>query len=78
MESNGRPGNSPPSRSRTGQDVCIRCMGLMVMEYYMDLLDDTGQIGVTLLRCTSCGNVIDPVILQNRLNQPPDLVHAVK
>ena len=30
----------------------------------MDLQDDTGQIGMTALRCTSCGQVIDPVIFQ--------------
>ncbi len=50
----------------------------MVMEYYLDLEDDTGQIGITGLRCTSCGEVIDPVILQNRLNPTPDLSHGVK
>jgi hypothetical protein len=50
----------------------------MVIEYYMDLQDDTGQIGITGFRCSSCGEVIDPVILQNRLNHPPDLLHVVK
>jgi len=48
----------------------------MVMEYYMDLLDDSGQIGITGLRCTSCGNVIDPVILQNRREPTPNLSQA--
>jgi hypothetical protein len=50
----------------------------MIKENYLDLQDDTGQIGITSFRCSSCGEVIDPVILQNRLKQPPDLVHAVK
>ena len=50
----------------------------MVIEYYMDLQDDTGQIGITGFRCSNCGEVIDPVILWNRLNQTPDLVHVVK
>ena len=50
----------------------------MVMEYYMDLQDDTGQIGITGLRCTSCGEVIDPVILRNRLSPTPDLLHGAK
>jgi len=50
----------------------------MVTEYYMDLEDDTGQIGITGVRCSSCGKVIDPVILRNRLNQTPDLLHVVK
>ena len=50
----------------------------MVTEYYMDLQDDTGQIGITGLRCTSCGEFIAPVILQNRLNPAPNLLHVVK
>ena len=50
----------------------------MIKEYYLDLQDDTGQIGITGLRCTSCGEVIDPVILQNRLNPTPDLLRGVK
>jgi hypothetical protein len=49
-----------------------------VKEYYLDLQGDKGQIGITGFRCFSCGEVIDPVILHNRLNQPPDFVHAVK
>lgn len=50
----------------------------MVKEYYLDFQDDTGQISITGFRCLSCGEVIDPVILHNRLNQTPDLVHVVK
>jgi hypothetical protein len=50
----------------------------MVMEYYLDLQDDTGQIGITGLRCTNCGNVIDPVILQNQIDPTPNLSHVVK
>ena len=50
----------------------------MITEYYLDLEDDTGHIGITGLRCTSCGEVIDPVILRNRLNPTPDLLHVVK
>lgn len=44
----------------------------------MDLQDDTGQIGITGFRCTSCGEVVDPVILRNRLNPTPSLLHVVK
>ncbi len=50
----------------------------MVTEYYLDLEDDTGQIGIAGLRCTSCGEVIDPVILQNRLDPTPSLLHVVR
>ena len=50
----------------------------MITEYYLDLEDDTDEIGITGFRCTSCGNVIDPVILQNRLNPTPDLFCGTK
>lgn len=49
-----------------------------MMEYYLDLEDDTGQIGITGLRCTSCGDVIDSVILRNRLHPTPDLFYGTK
>jgi hypothetical protein len=50
----------------------------MVVEYYMDLQDDTGQIGVTALRCTGCGEVVDAVILQNRVKPAPNLLYGTK
>jgi hypothetical protein len=50
----------------------------MITEYYLDLQDDTGQIGITGLRCTSCGEVIDPIILRNRLNPTLSLLHVVR
>jgi len=50
----------------------------MVHEHYLDLQDDTGQIGMTALRCTSCGDVIDPVILQNRVKPAPNLLYGTK
>jgi len=78
VASNGRPNNPPPSTPQAGWGLCMRCGGFMVTEYYLDLQDDTGQIGITGLRCTSCGEVVDPVILRNRLNQTPDLLHGVK
>ena len=41
-------------------DRCRRCGGLMVTEWCEDLSDYTAQ------RCVQCGEVIDPVILENR------------
>jgi hypothetical protein len=41
-------------------DRCPRCSGLMVAEWCQDRSDYTAQ------RCVQCGEVIDPVILQNR------------
>ncbi|ALA56578.1 hypothetical protein [Nitrospira moscoviensis] len=77
MESNGRPDHFSISVSHAG-DLCARCGGLMVVEHYMDLQDDTGQIGMTALRCTSCGEVIDPVILRNRVKPAPNLLYGAK
>ena len=42
------------------RDGCARCGGLMVAEWCQDLSDYSGQ------RCVQCGELIDPVILQNR------------
>ena len=44
-------------------DRCLRCSGLMVAEWCQDLSDYSAQ------RCVQCGEVIDPVILQNRLQR---------
>ena len=41
-------------------DRCPRCSGLMVAEWCEDLSDYIAQ------RCVQCGELIDPVILQNR------------
>ena len=41
-------------------DRCPRCSGLMVAEWCEDLSDYSGQ------RCVQCGELIDPVIMQNR------------
>jgi hypothetical protein len=42
------------------RDRCPRCSGLMVAEWCEDLSDYTAQ------RCVQCGELIDPVILENR------------
>jgi len=48
---------------------CSRCEGLMVIEQCFDFRDDTGQLDFLARRCVQCGEVIDPVILQNRQRQ---------
>ena len=50
----------------------------MIVDHYIDLQDDTGQIGLTALRCMSCGEVIDAVILQNRVRPAPNLLYGTK
>lgn len=46
---------------------CDRCTGLLVEEHCYDLFDN--EISMTALRCISCGNLVDDVILKNRLAQ---------
>lgn len=49
-----------------GQARCWRCEGLMVVEQCSDLTGDAGHPDCQARRCVQCGEVIDPVILQNR------------
>jgi uncharacterized protein with PIN domain len=49
------------SRARIpSTDRCPRCGGLMVAEWCEDLSNYSAQ------RCVQCGEVIDPIILENR------------
>jgi uncharacterized protein with PIN domain len=49
------------SRARVpSTDRCPRCGGLMVAEWCEDLSNYSAE------RCVQCGEVIDPVILENR------------
>lgn len=58
-------------RQLAGETRCSRCEGLMVAEQYLDLRDDTGHLDFWARRCVQCGEVIDPVILQNRQRRLP-------
>lgn len=63
--------------SRSGQTcspafrygTCVRCGGLMVSEFCMDLLNSAGELEIEMLRCVQCGVLVDPVILRNRMRQ---------
>lgn len=46
---------------------CLRCQGLMVVDYYIDMEDDQGTHWLRAWRCMACGEVIDPGIIQRRL-----------
>lgn len=50
----------------TGEVRCWRCRGLMIVESSFDFGGDVGQRDCLTRRCVQCGEVIDPVILQNR------------
>ncbi len=45
---------------------CSRCRGLMIVEQGFDSLTGAGPAAVPMRRCVQCGEVIDPMILQNR------------
>lgn len=76
MDLHGSP-NHPLPPPHPG-DHCVRCGGLMVLDHYIDLQDDTGQIGMDAWRCMCCGEVIDAVILENRFKPAPNLIYGTK
>ena len=58
--------NSP--RNNENEDTCTRCGGFMVSHWCMNVNYDAGGMEILTKRCLQCGEVIDPVILENRLN----------
>lgn len=48
---------------------CTRCQGILVPDYNFDHLDATSPDRIRTWRCVMCGDVVDPVILQNRRKQ---------
>jgi hypothetical protein len=48
------------------ESSCTRCGGLMVPEFCTDLLNGSGSLDCSTLRCVQCGDVVDPVIRWNR------------
>lgn len=49
---------------------CRRCGGMLVNEQCMDLAESVGGYSFWGSRCIQCGDLIDPVILRNRLMPP--------
>lgn len=47
--------------------TCRRCCGMMVADRFLDAPGRTAQL---MWRCVSCGDMIDPVILINRMRWP--------
>lgn len=56
------------TRSPDHTDSCARCGGFMVSHWCMNVNYDAGGMEILTKRCLQCGEVIDPVILENRLN----------
>lgn len=67
------------STDTADQSTCTRCGGLMVKEFYMDLLDSVGESKLPAKRCVQCGEVVDFVILLNRkLRHQPMATHLTR
>jgi uncharacterized Fe-S cluster-containing MiaB family protein len=48
---------------------CQRCNGLMVVDHFIDMADDSGHLWMRGWRCVICGEVVDPKIYRHRLIQ---------
>lgn len=48
---------------------CPRCNGLMVVDHFIDMEDDSGQLWIRGWRCAICGEVVDPTISKHRMIQ---------
>ena len=65
-------GSHTVSSAALNQSTCTRCSGLMVTDFYMDLLFCIGETDFAAQRCVQCGEIVDPVILRNRrIKQEP-------
>ena len=62
----GQIGSHAVSSAMTCETTCDRCGGLMVTDFYMDLLFCIGETEFAAQRCVQCGEIVDPVILRNR------------
>ena len=49
---------------------CPRCHNLMVVERFVDLETSPSVSFFTGWRCVCCGEILDPIILQNRTLHP--------
>jgi ribosomal protein S27AE len=59
--------NYPASDTARSQSICPRCGGLLVNDVYIDLFNSPNELESTPRRCVQCGDIIDAVILRNRM-----------
>lgn len=55
--------------SRADSNRCSRCRGLMIIEGAFDSIGEAAHPDFLVRRCVQCGEIVDPVILQNRRSQ---------
>ena len=56
---------------------CHRCHGLMVVDYFIDIAN-SGHLWLCGWRCVSCGDVLDPEIMQHRQIQRARLAQMAR
>ncbi|GJL52306.1 hypothetical protein [Candidatus Nitrospira salsa] len=49
---------------------CRRCAGFMQKQILMDHMNESGEVFIRAWRCINCGEVLDPMIMQNRKCMP--------
>ena len=49
--------------------TCTRCHGCMAKDHFLDLMESAESMWLVGWRCLNCGNVLDPVVEQNRRGQ---------
>ena len=57
---------------------CIRCDGVMVADNLIDIQESSIQMWMKGWRCLSCGNIVDPLILQHRMIQQAGAVRLLE
>lgn len=58
--------------------TCTRCKGLMVVDDLVDLQESCLPMWMRGLRCVSCGNIVDPLIMRNRMMQRSGALRMLK
>ncbi|MDF0676972.1 MAG: hypothetical protein P0120_21955 [Nitrospira sp.] len=70
LTKNERTGRNRLERDSIFNSIsCPRCTGLMVVEQGFESMLGSSEADVLLRRCVQCGDIVDPVILQNRRSQ---------
>jgi hypothetical protein len=77
MRTKTEKGSSRVCSTAFSNSTCPRCGGLMVGDFCMDLLKGSERLEVLASRCVQCGEVVDPVILQNRKIQHPSSTYSL-
>ena len=45
---------------------CQRCQGCMVVDFFLDVMNVSGEMTFNGWRCLNCGDIVDPVITHHR------------